>query len=278
MRFFKYLSIALVAMTMVACSDDEPKNTFTREFNMIYPQLPAGHKMISKIERSQENGGSSVAVIDYDGNNHVEKINVTYRDKEGSEYNKEVFYFDYKNGAIICEKKIQPVTYSFEVNSLGAITRLSNVSSSRTAAAISYGYNNELEVAQIVSPTSTDVTVVNWDNGSLKNWKLNSAAKTDSVAYDYSSGIPNKGGIDICSNSPFTFPLLVCEVMRNAGFYGTTSAMLPNAVLKDCHKDPETGQMLLNNYAISYELDSDGYVKSYSTNESPKLMVRYTYR
>ena len=51
MKYFKYLAIALFAVVMVACGDDEPKNTFTREFNMIYPQLPAGHKFIKKIER-----------------------------------------------------------------------------------------------------------------------------------------------------------------------------------------------------------------------------------
>ena len=278
MRILKYLSIALAAVTMVACSDDEPKNSFTREFNMIYPQLPAGRKLISKIERSQENGGSSVAVIDYDGNNHVEKITATYYDKSGSEYNKEVIHFDYKNGAIICDKKIQPVTYSFEVNNRGAITRLANVSSSRTAAALAYSYDNELEAAQVVSPSQTDLTIVNWDNGNIKYWKFNSVVESDSVAYDYSRGIANKGGIDIYANNPFTFTLLVCEVMRNAGFYGATNAMLPNAVMKDGTEDPETGQMVLKNYTINYDLDSDGYVKSYTVNVVPKLTVRYTYR
>ena len=44
MKYIKYLVIAMLAMTITACGDDEPSNTYTREFNMIYPQLPAGHQ------------------------------------------------------------------------------------------------------------------------------------------------------------------------------------------------------------------------------------------
>ena len=56
MKIFKYLAIALIVMTMVACNDDEPSNTFTREFNMIYPQHAPGHKQISKIEQEDTKG------------------------------------------------------------------------------------------------------------------------------------------------------------------------------------------------------------------------------
>ncbi len=279
MKFFKYLAIALAAMTMVACSDDEPKKIdFTREFNMIYPQLPAGHKMISKIERSQENGGSSVAVVEYDANNHVSKITATYHDKTGAETNKEIINFDYKNGAIICEKKIQPVTYSFEVNAQGAFTRLTNVSSSRTVAGLAYDYSNHMEYAQVVNPSYTTLTTNGWADGRLDYWKVSDINHSDSVAYDYTTSVPNKAGIDINSNNPFTFTIIVCEVLRNAGYYGATSATLPGAVLKNGTEDPETHQLVLKRYNISYILDSDGYITSYTTSEVPKTTVKYTYR
>lgn len=278
MKIFKYFTLAVAAIALVACGDDEPSSTFVREFNMIYPQLPAGHKLISKVERIQENGAISEAVVDYDSNNHPEKITATYRDKSGDVYNKEVIHFDYKNGAIVCDKKIQPVTYSFEVNNQGAITKLTNVSSGRTASALTYNYDGKLEVAQTITPSSTDVTRSYWEGDNLKYWTLSAINKTDSVVYDYTNAIPNKGGIDVTSNNPFTFTILVCEIMRNAGFYGTTSSQLPSIVLKDGTENPETHTTVLKSYSISYVLDNDGYVTSYTTTESPKCTVKYTYR
>ena len=277
MRYFKYLAIAIVAVTMVACGDDEPSNTYTREFNMIYPQLAAGHKSISKIEKVFENGAKSVAVVDYDGE-HVKRVTATYSDKTGEVYNEEVINFDYKNGAIICDKKIQDVTYAFEVNGDGAFTKLKNVTTSRTVSSLTYNGANQVELAQVMSPSSTDVTKVNWQDNKLSYWTLYAANKTDSVVYNYTTPIPNKGGIDVTSNNPFTFTTLVCEVMRNAGFFGATSAYLPDVVLKDGVTDSETGITSLKTYTITYELDSDGYVKSYTTSEKPKFTVKYTYR
>jgi len=278
MKYIKYLAIALIAMSVAACSDDEPKNDFTREFSMVYPQLPAGHKMISKIERTQESGGSSVAVVDYDGNNHVVKITATYRDKTGSETNKETIHIDYNNGAIICEKKIQPVTYSFEVNSQGAITHMNNVSTNRTAAHLAYDYNNQIESAQEVNPSYTTLTTWDWSDGKLNHWKLADITQTDSVAYDYTSSVPNKAGIDIYSNNALSFTTLVCEVLRNAGLFGATSNLLPGAVLKDGLEDPDTHQIELKRYPVTYTVDADGYVTAYTVATSPKLTVKISYR
>ena len=182
---------------------------------MIFPQHAAGHKLISKIEKVQDNGAKAVAIVDYDGD-HVKKITATYTDKTGSVWNEETIHFDYVNGAIICDKKIQNVTYAFEVNNYGAITKLTNVSTSRTSSALSYGPGAKLEVAQVVTPSSTDVTKMQWDNDKISYWNYYGVEKTDSVAYDYAEVIPNKGDIDIPGNKPFTFTSLVCEVMRRA--------------------------------------------------------------
>lgn len=277
MKHFKLIAIALMSLAMVACGDDEPSNTYTREFNMIFPQHAAGHKLISKIEKVQDNGAKAVAIVDYDGD-HVKKITATYTDKTGSVYNEETIHFDYVNGAIICDKKIQDVTYAFEVNNYGAITKLTNVSTNRTSSALSYGPGAKLEVAQVVTPSSTDVTKMQWDNDKISYWNYYGVAKTDSVAYDYAEVIPNKGGIDIPGNQPFTFTLLVCEVMRNAGLYGATSAYLPTMIKKDGKEDPETHETVLTGYFINYTLDAEGYVQSYTTNETPKYTVKYTYK
>ena len=277
MKHFKLIAIALMAVAMVACGDDEPSNTYTREFNMIFPQHAAGHKLISKIEKVLDNGAKTVAIVDYDGD-HVKKITATYTDKTGSVYNEETIRFDYVNGAIICDKKIQDVTYAFEVNNYGAITKLTNVSTNRTSSALSYGPGAKLEVAQVVTPSSTDVTKMQWENDKISYWNYYGVEKTDSVAYDYAEVIPNKGGIDIPGNQPFTFTLLVCEVMRNAGLYGATSAYLPTMIKKDGKKDPETHETVLTGYFITYTLDAEGYVQSYTTNETPKYTVKYTYR
>ena len=283
MKLAKYLLISLVAITMVSCGDDEPKNTFVRDFTMIYPQHAAGHKMISKIERNYDNGASSVATANYDGD-HLKSVNVVNRDTKGDLISEETIHFDYNNGAIICDKSIQDVTYSFEVNRSGSITRLKNESTSRTAASLTYSNDNEIEIAQIVSPSSSDVTKVVWDNGKLMNWVSTGVNKKDTVAYEYGEGAPlNKGGIDIVGNESFTFTMFVCAIMRNAGLYGATSTYLPTVFKKgvDHSQDGESSQdeeNQLKRYNISYVFDSDGYVTSYTTNESPKYTVKITYR
>ena len=122
MKLIKYLLIAFVATTMVSCGDDEPKNTYTRDFTMIYPQFAPGHKQISKIEQEDTKGNKIVATASYDGE-HLKSVNVVTKYSTGGG-NEETITFDYKNGAIICDKSIQDVTYAIEVNPLGAFTRL----------------------------------------------------------------------------------------------------------------------------------------------------------
>lgn len=267
---------------MVACGDDEPKNTFTREFNMIYPQFSAGHKFISKIEKEDAKGTKITATANYDGD-HLKSVNVVTKYGTGGG-NEETIYFDYTNGAIICDKSIQDVTYSFEVNSKGSITSLKNVTTSRTAAALQYNYSNELEIAQIITPSSTDVTKVSWLGGNIMQWESTGVNKKDSVVYEYETGAPlNKGCIDVVGNESFTFTAFVCAIMRNAGFFGTTSADLPTVIKKgfDYSQTTETSSsepIPLKRYNITYELDGDGYVKSYTTNETPKYTVKITYR
>jgi hypothetical protein len=282
MKYFKYLTIAIVAMAMVACSDDEPKSTFTRDFNMIYPVLPAGHKSISKIERNYDNGASSVATATYDGD-HLKSVNVVNRDKNGSLLNEETIHFDYNNGAIICDKAIQDVTYSFEVNSFGAIYKLTNVTTSRTASALVYNETGRLEVAQITTPSSTGTTKNTWMNGNITQWVTHDVNKLDSVVYEYgANAIPNKGGIDIPGNETITFTKFVCAFIYNAGLFGTTSAYLPTAIKKDLDytqaQDQNSTDLQLKCYNISYTLDSEGYVQSYTTSETPKYTVKFTYR
>lgn len=282
MKIFKYLAIALIAMTMVACNDDEPSNTFTREFNMIYPQHAPGHKQISKIERTNDRGDRTVATANYDGD-HLKSVKVVTEYSTGGG-NEETIQFDYKNGAIICDRSIQDVTYSFDVNAQGAITRLKNETTSRTAASLQYGYDNEVEIAQIVTPSSTDVTKVAWSGGNLMQWVSTGVNKKDSVAYEYGTGAPlNKGGIDVVGNESFTFTVFVCAIMRNAGLFGATSTYLPTVIKKDhdysqVDETTETEPIELKRYNINYQLDSDGYVTSYTTNESPKYTVTISYR
>lgn len=282
MKILKYLAIALFAITMVACSDDEPKNNFTREFNMIYPQLPAGHKSISKIEQRYDSGDKTVATANYDGD-HLKSVNVVITGRNDYR-NEETINFDYKNGAIICDKSIQDVTYSFEVNARGAITQLKNVSTGRTAASLQYSFSDELELAQIVSPSSTDVTKVAWNNGKLMQWVSTGVNKKDSVVYEYEAGAPlNKGGIDVEGNESFTFTKYVCAIMRNAGLFGSTSAYLPTVIKKGYDYSPSAEAnsdepLPIKRYNITYVLDSDGYVTSYTTNEIPKYTVKITYR
>ena len=282
MKILKYLAIALFALTMVACGDDEPNNTFTREFNMIYPQHTAGHKFISKIEKEDAKGTTIVATASYDGD-HLKSVNVVTKYGTGGG-NEETIYFDYTNGAIICDKSIQDVTYSFEVNSKGAITILKNASTSRTAAALQYDYDNELEFAQIVTPSSTDVTKLSWQGGNFMQWVSTGVNKKDSVEYEYGTGAPlNKGCIDVIGNESFTFTAFVCAIMRNAGLFGATSAYLPTVIKKgydygQASESDSTDPIQLRRYNITYELDGDGYVKSYTTNETPKYTVTITYR
>lgn len=281
MKSLKYLAIVLVALTLAACGDDEPNNNYTRDFNMIYPQLEAGHKFISKIEKNFDNGARSVTTVDYDGN-HVKHINVISYDKGGSLLNEEDVYLDYKNGAIICDKSIQDKTYAFEVNGQGAITKLSDVSTGRTSSALRYNGGNELEEAQTVTPSSSAVTRVKWENGNMLQWVESAVSKLDSVDYVYSAAsMPNKGGIDLVNNQAFTFVTMVCSVLRNAGLFGATSANLPIAFkhgLDYSTENPATGEVSQKYYAITYEFDAQGYVKSYTTTESPKYTVRFTYK
>ena len=42
--------------------------------------------------------------------------------------------------------------------------------------------------------------------------------------------------------------------------------------------DPETQETVLKGYFITYTLDAEGYVQSYTTNETPKYTVKYTYK
>lgn len=282
MKILKYLVVALFAITMVACSDDEPKSNFTRDFNMIYPQLPAGHKSISKIEQLYDNGDKTVATANYEGD-HLKSVNVVMTGRNDYK-NEETISFDYKNGAIICDKSIQDVIYSFEVNADGAITRLKNVSTGRTAASLQYSYGNELELAQISTPSSSDVTKVAWLNGNLMQWASTGVNKKDSVVYEYGLNAPqNKGGIDVVGNESFTFTKYVCAIMRNAGLFGATSAYLPTVIKKDydytqVNETTPPGTIELRRYNITYEFDADGYVTGYTTNESPKYTVKITYR
>ena len=282
MKIFKYLAIALFALTMVSCGDDEPKSDFTREFSMIYPQHPAGHKFISKIEKEDAKGTKIVATASYDGD-HLKSVHVVTNYGTGGS-NEETIYFDYDNGAIICDKSIQDVTYAFEVNAEGAIVQLKNVSTSRTAASLRYNYSNELELAQIASPSSTDVTKVTWQNGNLMQWESTGVNKKDSVVYEYEAGAPlNKGCIDVEGNESFTFTKYVCAIMRNAGLFGATSAYLPTVIKKDydysqVSETNPADPIQLKRYNITYELDGEGYVKGYTTNETPKYTVKITYR
>lgn len=285
MRLVKYMAIALLAITMVSCGDDEPampESNFTREFNMIYPQLPAGHKQISKIERIADNGDKSVATATYDGD-HLSSVNVVITGKNDYR-SEETIYFDYKNGAIICDKSIQDVVYSFEVNNQGAIIRLKNETTGRTAASLSYTYDNQLEIAQTVTPSSSDVTKQAWLNGNIMNWVSTGVNKNDSVAYEYGTEAPlNKGCIDVVGSESFTFTKYVCAIMRNAGLFGATSAYLPTVMKKaylntQSSETPQDDPVEMKRYNISYVLDDDGYVKSYTTNESPKYTIKITYR
>ena len=261
---------------MVACGDDEPKSDFTRDFNMIYPVLPAGHKSISKIEQMYDNGDKTVATANYDGD-HLKSVNVVVTGRNDYK-NEETIYFDYKNGAIICDKSLQDITYSFEVNSLGSITRVKNIATDITATVLQYNYDNELELAQTSSLSYSNTTKVAWLGGNLKHWETFGENKQDSVVYEYETGAPlNKGCIDVVGNEEFTFTKYVCAIMRNAGLMGATSAYLPTVIKKDGMYNSD-GEVELKRYNITYELDSEGYVKSYTTNESPKYTVKITYR
>ncbi len=276
MKILKYLAIALFALAMVACGDDEPKTNFTREFNMIYPKLPAGHKSITKIEQIYDNGDQTVATATYDGD-HLKSIHVVVKGRNNYS-NEETINFDYKNGAIICDKSIQDVIYSIEQNSQGAITRLKNVATESTAADFDYNYDNNLYYAQTSSLSSSCVTKVSWDGGNLMHWASYGVNKQDSVVYEYGVGAPlNKGCIDVVGNESFTFTKYVCAIMRNAGLLGVNSAYLPTVIKKDRNTN-SAGEIELKRYNITYEFDSDGYVKSYTTNESPKYTVKITYR
>ena len=282
MKYIKYLVIAMLAMTITACGDDEPSNTYTREFNMIYPQLPAGHKSLSKIERTNERGDRTVATDSYDGDRLVSvKVVVT---GQNNYTNEETITFDYKNGAIICDKSIQDVTYAFEVNSYGAITKLTNVTTNRTSSAMVYE-GNRLEAAQEVTPSSTGTTAVKWENGNITQWFTHDVNKLDSVVYEYSAGTPlNKGCIDIPGNESFTFTIFVCAFMRNAGLFGATSTYLPSVIKKGYDYSQEVdptnpnAPLELKRYPISYTLDAEGYVTSYTIDETPKYTVKFTYR
>lgn len=282
MKYIKYLVIAMLAMTITACGDDEPSNTYTREFNMIYPQLPAGHKSLSKIERTNERGDRTVATASYDGDRLVSvKVVVT---GQNNYTNEETITFDYKNGAIICDKSIQDVTYAFEVNSYGAITKLTNVTTNRTSSAMVYE-GNRLEAAQEVTPSSTGTTAVKWENGNITQWFTHDVNKLDSVVYEYSAGTPlNKGCIDIPGNESFTFTIFVCAFMRNAGLFGATSTYLPSVIKKGYDYSQEVdptnpnAPLELKRYPISYTLDAEGYVTSYTIDETPKYTVKFTYR
>jgi len=224
-----------------------------------------------------------VATASYDGD-YLKSVKVVNRDKNGDLLNEETIHFDYKNGAIICDKSIQDVTYSFEVNSKGSITKLKNVTNDRASSVLQYNNDNELDIAQTVTPSSSDVTKILWQDGKLLNWVSTGINKKDSVAYEYGEGAPlNKGGIDIVGNESFTFTIFVCAIMRNAGYFGATSAYLPTVIKKDYDRSQtsettETGSHDLKRYEISYELDGEGYVKSYTTTESPKYTVKITYR
>lgn len=282
MKYFKYLAIALFAVVMVACGDDEPKNTYTREFNMIYPQLPAGHKFIKKIERKYDRGATSVATAEYDGD-YLKSINVVNRDDNGGLLNEETIHFDYKNGVITCDKSIQDVTYWFEVNSYGAFYQLRNVSSNRTASALVYDEDRRLEAAQVSTLSVSSTTTFKWVNGNITEWVTRDTNKHDSVAYEYGEGaILNKGCIDIPDNETVTFTKFVCAIIRNAGLYGKTTVYLPTVIKKGVDYSQATDQnsnhVELKRYPITYVLDADGYVKSYTTTETPKYTVTFTYR
>lgn len=282
MKYFKYLAIAFFAVVMVACGDDEPKNTFTRDFNMIYPELPAGHKFIKKIERKYDGGATSVATAEYDGD-HLKSINVVNRDKKGDLLSEETIQIDYKNGAIICDRSIQDVTYSFEVNSFGAIYRLKNVSTGSTSSALVYDENGRLEAAQVSTASSSGTTSFKWVNGNITEWVNRDVNKQDSVAYEYGTdAILNKGCIDIPDNETVTFTKFICAILRNAGLYGATTNKLPTVIKKGVDHaqatDQNSNHVELKRYPITYVLDADGYVKSYTTTETPKYTVTFTYR
>ena len=264
-----------MAVTLVSCGDDEPKSTYTREFTMIYPQHAPGHKQISKIEQEDAKGNTIVATASYDGD-HLKSIKVETKYSTGGG-NEETINFDYKNGAIICDRSIKDVTYAIEINTLGAITRLKDITTERIVSSFQYNYDNELEMAQ-----TSDVTKMAWTSGNIMQWET-IGVKSDSVVYEYGSNAPlNKGGIDIVGNESITFTKFVCAIMRNAGFFGATSAYLPTVIKKDADfsqvSDDPNAPIQLKRYNISYELDSEGYVKSYTTNETSKYTVRITYR
>ena len=264
-----------MAVTLVSCGDDEPNSTYTREFTMIYPQQVPGHKQISKIEQEDAKGNTIVATASYDGD-HLKSIKVETKYSTGGG-NEETINFDYKNGAIICDRSIKDVTYAIEINTLGAITRLKDITTERIVSSFQYNYDNELEMAQ-----TSDVTKMTWASGNIMQWET-IGVKSDSVVYEYGSNAPlNKGGIDIVGNESITFTKFVCAIMRNAGFFGATSAYLPTVIKKDADfsqvSDDPNAPIQLKRYNISYELDSEGYVKSYTTNETPKYTVRITYR
>ena len=107
--------------------------------------------------------------------------------------------------------------------------------------------------------------------------------KPDSVAYEYGEGaILNKGCIDIPGNETVTFTKFICAIIRNAGFYGAPSAYLPTVMKKGVDYSQATeansNHVELKRYPITYVLDADGYVKSYTTTETPKYTVTFTYR
>ena len=110
-------------------------------------------------------------------------------------------------------------------------------------------------------------------------WENYGTNMKDSVVYEYGDGAPlNKGGIDVVGNDSFAFTKFVCAIMRNAGFFGVTSAYLPTVIKKDRNYSEDGMTVDLKRYNITYELDGEGYVKSYTTNEVPKYTVKITYK
>lgn len=292
-QLFLFLMVAVMTVSLAACGDDKdaPASEVPAE-GLHYPTFPAGRKVVSRIEKTFDNGRSTTVDMQYDAEGHLIEANMSMPYSSGT--NSESIRLYYSRGIISHTLGWQTTEYSFATNAFGAITYITT-SQDRVVAHFDYDDNHLLSL-MTVGGTTTYSNTLNWKNSDRLHDIVtigivsSMTSKKDSVELSYTSSIPNVASIDFMGVGQTPFGEMIELAMRNAGLFGTLSADFPRAM--NCGSSSyvdETGKMIKLHCIINYNLNNDGSVNSLTfnvprTNDDKKLnnlesyTMKYTYK
>lgn len=260
-KFAAFILICLCTLSLVSCGDDndEPINGDPVE-DIYFPNLPAGHKSISRIEKTFKNGTVATADAKYDNAGHLTEVSMEMPYSGGTTTESVVFY--YNKGVIRHILGWQTTDYVFKTDRNGHITSIAN-SQGKSIATLQYDAAKLVSLSTVSSSTNYS-TAFNWkDNDNIHAIVTKNSNNIDSTAMVYTTSYPNTFSIDIMGLGQSPFGNLIELVLKSEGLFGEVSAELPRALYRGNNSYiDDSGHIKMLHCILDYQFNQDGSVKT----------------